>query len=57
MCSNLYKYYNMLKERNKSLFKSIIKWKEEELLVIFNKLTLSDIYDLYSKFKVNIIFN
>ena len=55
MCEDLIKFCDTSKAKNKREFKVTQKWEKEELLLLINRLVLSDITNSHQKFKVNIV--
>ena len=55
MCEDLIKFCDTLKAKNKREFKATQKWEKEELLLLINRLILSDTTDSHQKFKTNMI--
>ena len=55
MCKDLIKFCNTSKAKNKREFKVTQKWEKGELLLLINRLTLSDTTDSHWKFKMNMI--
>ena len=55
MCEDLIKFCDTLKVNNKREFKATQEWEKEKLLLLINRLTLSDTTDSHWKFKMNMI--